>query len=96
MTRLVLTGMTERRKGVIINLASSAGTSPVPLLTVYSATKVLVLSSLFGFGSACVHFLVLTTLDKERLRSINGYENIYHIFLKYGMYIIRGQNTSCW
>ncbi|KAK2171056.1 hypothetical protein NP493_1109g00073 [Ridgeia piscesae] len=39
MTRLVLPGMTERQKGVIINVASASGVNPVPLLTVYSATK---------------------------------------------------------
>ncbi|KAI0213983.1 Very-long-chain 3-oxoacyl-CoA reductase [Lamellibrachia satsuma] len=39
MTRLVLTGMLERRKGAIINVASVAGVTPTPLLTIYSATK---------------------------------------------------------
>ena len=39
MTAIVLPGMVERKKGVIINNASSAGRTPFPLLTVYSATK---------------------------------------------------------
>ena len=40
MTRLVLPVMQEKRKGGIINLASVAGTMYLPLMSVYSATKV--------------------------------------------------------
>ncbi|MEE6499005.1 hypothetical protein FKM82_003278 [Ascaphus truei] len=39
MTRLILPGMLERSKGVILNISSASGMYPVPLLTVYSATK---------------------------------------------------------
>uniref|UniRef100_A0A8C6JVB2 Uncharacterized protein n=1 Tax=Melopsittacus undulatus TaxID=13146 RepID=A0A8C6JVB2_MELUD len=39
MTRLVLPGMLERSKGVVLNIASAAGAYPTPLLTLYSATK---------------------------------------------------------
>lgn len=39
MCKLVLPGMLERRKGVIINMSSTASQIPSPLLTVYSATK---------------------------------------------------------
>ncbi|XP_067828324.1 very-long-chain 3-oxoacyl-CoA reductase-B-like isoform X2 [Heptranchias perlo] len=39
MTRIVLPHMLERKKGVIINISSEAGTHPHPLLTMYSATK---------------------------------------------------------
>ncbi|KAK0683891.1 DHB12 reductase, partial [Pygoscelis papua] len=42
MTRLVLPGMLERSKGVILNISSAAGTYPTPLLTLYSATKAFV------------------------------------------------------
>lgn len=42
MTRLVLPGMLERSKGVILNISSAAGTHPAPLLTLYSATKAFV------------------------------------------------------
>ncbi|XP_009872513.1 PREDICTED: estradiol 17-beta-dehydrogenase 12, partial [Apaloderma vittatum] len=42
MTRLVLPGMLERSKGVILNIASAAGMYPTPLLTLYSATKAFV------------------------------------------------------
>ncbi|XP_029378487.1 very-long-chain 3-oxoacyl-CoA reductase-A [Echeneis naucrates] len=42
MTRLVLPRMTERSKGVILNISSASGMYPVPLLTVYSATKAFV------------------------------------------------------
>uniref|UniRef100_A0A8C6DQH5 Very-long-chain 3-oxoacyl-CoA reductase n=1 Tax=Moschus moschiferus TaxID=68415 RepID=A0A8C6DQH5_MOSMO len=39
MTRLVLPGMVERSKGVILNISSASGMYPTPLLTIYSATK---------------------------------------------------------
>lgn len=40
MTKIVLPRMLEKKKGIIINLSSVTGTSPTPLLTVYSASKV--------------------------------------------------------
>ncbi|XP_073514269.1 very-long-chain 3-oxoacyl-CoA reductase [Phyllobates terribilis] len=42
MTRLVLPGMLARSKGVILNISSASGMYPIPLLTVYSATKAFV------------------------------------------------------
>ncbi|XP_072045239.1 very-long-chain 3-oxoacyl-CoA reductase-B-like [Amphiura filiformis] len=39
MTYLVLPGMIERKKGIIINVSSASGMNPSPLLTVYSSTK---------------------------------------------------------
>ncbi|CAG5022713.1 unnamed protein product [Parnassius apollo] len=39
MTGLVLPGMLQREKGVIINLGSGSSMIPSPLLTVYAATK---------------------------------------------------------
>ncbi|XP_043939334.1 very-long-chain 3-oxoacyl-CoA reductase [Protopterus annectens] len=42
MTRLVLPAMLERSKGIIINISSGSGMYPVPLLTIYSATKAFV------------------------------------------------------
>ncbi|NXG03807.1 DHB12 reductase, partial [Sakesphorus luctuosus] len=42
MTQLVLPGMLERSKGVILNIASASGMYPTPLLTLYSATKAFV------------------------------------------------------
>lgn len=39
MCKMVLPGMIERRKGVIINISSAASQIPSPLLAVYSATK---------------------------------------------------------
>ncbi|XP_004852056.1 very-long-chain 3-oxoacyl-CoA reductase isoform X1 [Heterocephalus glaber] len=50
MTQLVLPGMVERSKGVILNISSASGMSPVPLLTIYSATKAFV-----DFFSRCLH-----------------------------------------
>lgn len=50
MTQLVLPGMVERSKGVILNISSASGMTPVPLLAIYSATKAFV-----DFFSQCLH-----------------------------------------
>ncbi|NWY16251.1 DHB12 reductase, partial [Aphelocoma coerulescens] len=50
MTRLVLPGMLERSKGIILNISSATGIFPSPLLTLYSATKAFV-----DFFSQCLH-----------------------------------------
>lgn len=42
MTRIVLPFMVERKKGAILNLSSASGMYPVPLLTVYAASKAFV------------------------------------------------------
>nr|XP_020464488.1 very-long-chain 3-oxoacyl-CoA reductase-B-like [Monopterus albus] len=42
MTRLVLPRMVQRKKGAILNVASASAMYPVPLLTLYSATKAFV------------------------------------------------------
>eukprot|EP00929_Paragymnodinium_shiwhaense_P040162 TRINITY_DN20989_c0_g1_i1.p1 TRINITY_DN20989_c0_g1~~TRINITY_DN20989_c0_g1_i1.p1 ORF type:complete len:322 (-),score=80.00 TRINITY_DN20989_c0_g1_i1:306-1271(-) len=42
MTRLVIGGMVERKRGAILNLSSSAGVTPSPLLALYGATKAFV------------------------------------------------------
>ncbi|KAJ8923518.1 hypothetical protein NQ315_010096 [Exocentrus adspersus] len=39
MCKLVMPGMVERRRGVVVNIASTAAQIPSPLLTVYSASK---------------------------------------------------------
>lgn len=39
MTGIVLPGMSKRKGGVIVNVASASGRIPTPMLTVYSATK---------------------------------------------------------
>lgn len=40
MTKLVLPGMRNRRRGAIVNVSSSAELQPLPLLAIYAATKV--------------------------------------------------------
>ncbi|XP_062404625.1 very-long-chain 3-oxoacyl-CoA reductase-B [Sardina pilchardus] len=42
MTRIVLPLMADRSKGVILNISSASGMYPVPLLTIYSASKAFV------------------------------------------------------
>ncbi|KAK8388350.1 hypothetical protein O3P69_020381 [Scylla paramamosain] len=42
MTKLVLPGMLRRGRGAIVNVASSAGTVPIPMSGIYSATKAFV------------------------------------------------------
>ena len=44
MTRMVLEQMKERRKGAIVNVSSASELQPLPLMTVYAASKVLVLA----------------------------------------------------
>lgn len=44
LTRFFLPGMKARRKGGIINVASTAAFQPIPYLNVYAATKAFVLS----------------------------------------------------
>ncbi len=44
LTRYYLSGMIERKKGRILNLASTAGFQPGPLMAVYYASKAYVLS----------------------------------------------------
>ncbi|GAV02278.1 hypothetical protein RvY_12868 [Ramazzottius varieornatus] len=39
MSRIILPQMVQRKKGVIINLSSAAGDTPVPLIALYSASK---------------------------------------------------------
>lgn len=40
MTLIVLPGMQERRRGLIINISSLSAVAPTPLLTLYAASKV--------------------------------------------------------
>uniref|UniRef100_A0A336KD27 CSON006174 protein n=1 Tax=Culicoides sonorensis TaxID=179676 RepID=A0A336KD27_CULSO len=42
MTKIVLYGMVQRKRGIIINLSSMAAQIPSPLLSVYSASKAFV------------------------------------------------------
>ena len=44
LTKLLLPGMTQRRRGRILNVASTASFQPGPLMAVYYATKAYVLS----------------------------------------------------
>ena len=44
MTRMIIEGMKERGKGAIINVSSGSELQPLPLMTVYAATKVYVRS----------------------------------------------------
>lgn len=42
MCRIVMPGMVDRNKGVIVNIASMSGVIPSPLLTIYSSSKAFV------------------------------------------------------
>ncbi|XP_045174346.2 very-long-chain 3-oxoacyl-CoA reductase-like isoform X1 [Mercenaria mercenaria] len=51
MTSIVLPGMVQKKKGAVINVASAAGSTPTPLLSVYSACKAYV-----RYLSECLEF----------------------------------------
>uniref|UniRef100_A0A3B3BE53 Hydroxysteroid (17-beta) dehydrogenase 12b n=1 Tax=Oryzias melastigma TaxID=30732 RepID=A0A3B3BE53_ORYME len=59
MTRLVLPHMAERKKGAILNISSASGMYPVPLLTIYSASK------------SVLPFFVATKLSKIRRATLD-------------------------
>lgn len=40
MTRMVISGMQKRRMGAIVNVSSGSEMQPLPLMTIYAATKV--------------------------------------------------------
>ncbi len=48
LTRAVLPGMVERRRGWVLNVASMAGFQPMPYLSVYSAAKAFVVNFSLG------------------------------------------------
>lgn len=53
MTRFFLPGMIERKKGGVLNVASTAAFQPIPYLSVYAATKAFVLSFSEALWSEC-------------------------------------------
>lgn len=58
LTKLYLKDMVNRNEGKILQLGSEAGTTPMPLLSVYAATKAFVLS----FSAALVNELKNTNI----------------------------------
>lgn len=63
LTKLYLREMVARNEGKILQLGSEAGTTPVPLLAVYAATKAFVLS----FSAALVNELKDTNITVTAL-----------------------------
>lgn len=53
LTRLFLPGMLERKKGGVLNVASTAGFQPIPYLSVYAATKAFVLNFSEALWAEC-------------------------------------------
>lgn len=58
LTRLFLPGMKERRKGGVLNIASTAGYQPLPYLSVYAATKAFVLNFSEALWMECQKYRV--------------------------------------
>ena len=74
LTRLMLPGMLERRRGHVVNIASLAGKAPSPYLASYSATK----HGVVGFTHA---------LRAEHGREPVGFSAICPVFIsRVGMY----------
>jgi short-subunit dehydrogenase len=61
LTRLFLPGMIERRRGRILNVASTAAFQPGPLMSVYYATKAYVVSFSEAIHNECRDFGVTAT-----------------------------------
>lgn len=53
MCQIIMPGMVERKKGVVINVSSTAADIPSPLLSVYGASKVCSMSSESGKSWQC-------------------------------------------
>ena len=81
VTKLVLPGMLEKKKGAIVNIGSAAGTIPDPLYSVYSGSKAFVeffsrsMNSELGGRSAItcqdhIPFFVATKMAKIRKASL--------------------------
>uniref|UniRef100_T1J0K6 Uncharacterized protein n=1 Tax=Strigamia maritima TaxID=126957 RepID=T1J0K6_STRMM len=80
MCLIVLPGMVERKKGVVLNISSGAGILPVPLLSVYGASKIYVdrLSEALAYEysdtgvviQSVLPFYVATKLSKIRSSSL--------------------------
>ncbi|XP_022095037.1 very-long-chain 3-oxoacyl-CoA reductase-B-like [Acanthaster planci] len=80
MISIVLPGMLERKKGIVINLSSASGMNPSPLLSVYSSSKAyvdfLTRSLQTEYGSrgiifqSVLPFYVTTKLSKIRRSSM--------------------------
>ncbi|CAH1393137.1 unnamed protein product [Nezara viridula] len=51
MCQIVMPGMVERKKGVVINISSGTGEIPSPLLSVYSASKAFVIKFTKDLGT---------------------------------------------
>lgn len=58
MTKLVLPGMTERKRGAIVNIGSGAATMSSPLMATYTATKGL---SIISPIHSSIHSFILSS-----------------------------------
>jgi short-subunit dehydrogenase len=61
LTRLLLPGMVDRRRGKILNVASTAGFQPGPLMAVYYASKAYVISFSEAIANELKHTGVTVT-----------------------------------
>lgn len=56
MTRAVMPGMRQRRKGVVVNISSSVTLRPLPALSIYSASKAAVNAFTMSFALEAAEF----------------------------------------
>ncbi|XP_065901233.1 very-long-chain 3-oxoacyl-CoA reductase-like [Dysidea avara] len=51
MTKIVMPGMVEKKKGIVVNMSSAGALSPSPLMNVYSASKIFM-----DYFSSALHY----------------------------------------
>ena len=74
ITRACLSGMVKRKKGLIVNISSTAAYRPLPLMGVYSASKVCVSRLFLIVPFGCISRLCLSIAPLESRVSIVPFE----------------------
>lgn len=88
MTRILVAGMKERRKGAIVNMSSGGDWVPLPYMAIYGATKAFIKSftfairaeySQYGITVQCLSPYYIST----NMTSFSSYLNVRFFFLAF-------------